>query len=62
MGCFYPEERRKRVCFVKGLLGILGMLLLLIEIYRNVRRYCFVNPWTRRKRKNALENQLFYDQ
>lgn len=43
MGCFYPEEWRKRARLVKDLLGILGILILLVEIYRYVRRY-----WLRR--------------
>jgi len=43
MGCFYLKEWRERARLIKDLLGILGILLLLVEIYRLVRR-----NWLRR--------------
>ena len=39
MGCFYPIEWRERARLIKDLLGILGILIVLVEIYRLVRRY-----------------------
>jgi hypothetical protein len=43
MGCFYPKEWRKITRLIKDLLGILGILIVLLEIYRLVRR-----KWLRR--------------
>jgi hypothetical protein len=58
MGYFYPKEWRKRARLIKDLLGSLGILILLVETYRYVRRNCLRRLLEKKKKEKCPRKLL----